>query len=49
MLNMINIQYYYNYSTEILGYYYRKLKCKTYVFYYEYLHSPPKNNLCLNI
>ena len=46
---MFDIQYYYNYSSETLSYYYRKLKSKASVFYYEYIYSPPKDNIYLNI
>ena len=46
---MIDITYYYNYSTETISYYYRYLKCKVNVFYYQYLYNPPKNIIFLNI
>ena len=46
---MIDIGYYYNYSSETVEYYYRKLKNKAYVFYYEYLYTPSRDNVLLNI
>ena len=46
---MIDITYYYNYSTETISYYYRQLKCKANTFYYQYLHNPPKDKIFLNI
>jgi hypothetical protein len=46
---MLDISYYYNYSTETISYYYRQLKNKANVFYYQYLHNPPRDNIFLNI
>ena len=46
---MIDIYYYYNYSSETISYYYRRLKNKANVFYYQYVHTPPRDNICLNV
>ena len=46
---MIDIYYYYNYSSETISYYYRQLKNKANVFYYQYVYTPSRNNICLNI
>ena len=46
---MIDIYYYYNYSTETVSYYYRRLKNKAHTFYYQYLHNPPRDNIFLNV
>jgi hypothetical protein len=46
---MIDIYHYYNYSTETISYYYRRLKNKANVFYYQYLYKPPQNNVFLNV
>ena len=46
---MIDIYYYYNYSTETISYYYRQIKCKANTFYYQYLYNPPQNNIFLNV
>ena len=46
---MIDIYYYYNYSSETISYYYKRLKNKVNVFYFQYVHTTPQNNVFLNI
>lgn len=46
---MIDIYYYYNYSSKTISFYYRRLKNKANVFYYQYLHTLSRDNICLNV
>ena len=45
---MIDIGYYYNYSSETIDYYYRKLKNKD-MYFIMNIYAPPKDNIFFNI
>ena len=46
---MIDLYYYYEYSTETISYYYRRTKSKLNTFYYEYVHQRVCQAPVLNI